>query len=185
MSYNGFIKQQLAGPVYSDDRVIMDLSAKEKLLLPCSVERKSPFEVHSLKKLCLSHLHKNLHIQTKSGHQIWKNFTISKWVYRNIPLPVTLQQELDSLLDNCVRHKGGYFHTTEVREKGVQQIYIKQRSPLYYRFRKDSIFMEEIYKYHFRTQIWYIIRSNYSLEEVENVILKEVAESIGFQRNWQ
>ena len=45
--------------------------------------------------------------------------------------------------------------------------------------------MEEIYKYHFRTQIWYIIRSNYSLEEVENVILKEVAESIGFQRNWQ
>ena len=185
MSYNGLIKQHLVGPVYSDDRVIMDLSAKEKLILPCSAERKSPFEMHSLKKLCLSHLHKNLHIQTKKDHQIWKNFTISKWVYRNLNIPVTLQQDLDSLLDGCVRHKGGYFNSTEIRERGVLQVYIKQKSPLYYRFRRDSIFMEEIYKYHFRTKIWYIIRSNYSQEEVENVILKEVVESIGFRRNWQ
>jgi len=108
------------------------------------------------------------------------NFTISKWLYRNIHLPDTLKKELDSLLDDCIRHKGGYFSTTEVNERGVQQIYIKQRSPLYYRFRRDSIFMEEIYKYHFRTQIWYVMRSNYSPEEVENVILIEVAESIGF-----
>ena len=155
--------------------------------LPCPAERKGPFEVPSLKKIALSYIHKNLHIQTKrNDHSIWKNVTVNGSIYRNLPLPYTLKETLDTLLTNCIRHQGGHCMTINLTEKKLHPVYIKKFSPLYHRLKKDSVFdAEDFSEYHFRFYLWYKLRTNYSDEEIQTSIIKEISESLGFRRNWQ
>lgn len=187
MTFNGFIQNILSGSVYEEDRTIMDLSAQEKPLLPCSAERSDPFEIPTLQKLCLSTLHKKLHLETKGeNNYIWKNFTLGNWIYRKLPIPKSLQDELKTLLTGCIRHKGGHYMTTRAQDRGMMKIYIKKTSPLYFRLKRDQVFSEkELSMYHLRYYLWYKIRSTYSREEIVNSILTEIKQSIGFRRNWE
>jgi len=153
--------------------------------MPCVAERITPFTVKTLRDIVMSELHKNLNITFKlSEHLSTKNFTLSRWLIKNLPIPTVLKQELQDLYLTCPRHRGAYF-TSHSNCRSRIQVYIKPHSTLHKLLTDQQILTPtELDSYFYKVSLWSHLRSNWS-EETILTLLPEIRASLGKRRNYQ